>query len=109
MAENEGNALFNTEIGDPVPGEHTLYSDHDVLLEGGDDTKKGFRVGIDILMNPDVAPGIHDTDEHFFGMQVDSTIEFVLLGVKFHIGFLLLMGYAGVATLNLPFLGGGLK
>jgi len=51
------------------------------------------------LVNPDVAPGIQDADEHFFGMKVDSTIKFVLLGVKSH-GFLLLMGYGFVANLH---------
>jgi hypothetical protein len=42
-------------------------------------------------------------------MQVDTTIKLVLLGVKSHIGFLLLMGYGVIATLSLPSLGGGLK
>ncbi len=58
-------------------------------------------------MNPDITPGVKDADEHVLGMQVNSTIKFVLLGVKSHIGFLLLMGY--VATPSLPSLGGGLK
>jgi len=30
-------------------------------------------------------PGVvYDTDVHFFGMQVDSAIKFVLFGVKSH-------------------------
>jgi hypothetical protein len=84
MAENEGDVLLDTEVGDPVPGEHALYSHHDVLSEGSDDAQKGFRVGMDVLMNPDIATGIEDTDKHIFGMQIDSTIKFVLLGVKIH-------------------------
>ena len=39
---------------------------------------------LDVLMNPDVATGIEDADKHIFGMQVDSTIEFVLFGVEIH-------------------------
>jgi hypothetical protein len=35
-------------------------------------------------MNPDIATGIENTDKHILGMQVDSTIKFVLLGVKSH-------------------------
>jgi hypothetical protein len=109
MTENEGDVLLGTEVSDPVPGEHAFDSDHDVLAEGSNGTEKSFRVCVDVLMNPDIATGIEDTDKHIFGMQIDSTIKLVLLGVKSHIGFLLLMGYGGVATPSVPFLGGGLK
>jgi hypothetical protein len=84
MAENEGEVLLDTEIGDPVPSEHAFDSDHDVLTEGSKGTEKSFRVCVDILMNPDIASGIKDTDKHISGMQVDSTIKLVLLGVEFH-------------------------
>jgi hypothetical protein len=84
MAENEGDVLLDTEIGDPVPGEHAFDSNHDVLTEGSNDTEKSFRVCVDVMMNPDIASGIQDTDKHILGMQVDSTIKFVLLGVKSH-------------------------
>jgi len=84
MTEDEGDVLLDTEIGDPVPSKHTFYSDHDVLTERGNDTKKSFRVCVDILMNPDIASGVEDTDKHILGMQVDPTIKLVLFGVKFH-------------------------
>jgi hypothetical protein len=84
MAENEGDVLLDTEICDPVPGEHALHSNHDVLTEGSNDAEKSFRVGVDILVNPDVAPGIHDTDKHSLSVQIDSTIEFVLFRVEIH-------------------------
>ena len=50
----------NRQIGDPVPGEHTLHSNHNVLPERSDDAQKGLRVRIDVLVNPDVAPGIQE-------------------------------------------------
>jgi hypothetical protein len=109
MAEDEGDVFLGTEVGDPVPGEHAFYGDHDVLTKGSNDTEKGFRVCVDVLMNPDIASGIKDADKHIFGMQVDSTIKFVLFGVKFHIGFLLLMGYGVAVTSSVPSLGGGLE
>jgi hypothetical protein len=84
VTEHEGNGLFSAEISDPVLGEHTLYSNHDVLLEGSDEAKKCFWVCMDVLVNPDVAPSIQDTDEHVFGMKVDSTIKLLLFGVEFH-------------------------
>ncbi len=73
MAENEGDVLIDIEISAPLPDKHALQSDH--------------------------APSIQDTDEHVFGMQVDSTIKFLWLGIKSHIGFLLLMGYSIVVNL----------
>ena len=57
---------------------------HDVLTEGSNGTEKSFRLCVDVLMNPDIATGIKDTDKHIFGMQVDSTIKLVLLGVEIH-------------------------
>jgi hypothetical protein len=84
MAENKGDVFLGTEVGDPVPGEHAFDSDHDVLAEGGNGTEKSFRVSVDVMMNPDIAFGIEDTDKHILGMQIDSTIKFVLFGVKIH-------------------------
>jgi hypothetical protein len=84
MAKNEGDVFLGTEIGYPVPGEHALDSDHDVLPEGSNDAEKSFRVGMDVLMDPDIAFGIKDADKHIFRVQIDSTIELVLFGVEIH-------------------------
>jgi len=86
MAKDEGNAFPGAEVGDPVPGEHAFYGDHDVLTERSNDTEKSFWVCVDILMNPDIPSGIKDADKHILGMQVDSTIKLVLFGVEFHTG-----------------------
>jgi hypothetical protein len=84
MAENEGDVLLDTQIGDPVPGEHAFDSNHDILTEGSNDTEKSFLVCVDVLMNPDDATGIEDADKHIFGMQVDAAIKLVLFGVEIH-------------------------
>ena len=84
MAENERDVFLGTEIGDPVPGEHAFDSDHDVLSEGSNDAEKSFRVRVDVMMNPDIASGIKDTDKHILGVQIDSTIKLVLFSVKIH-------------------------
>jgi hypothetical protein len=100
--------VFNTQISDPVPGEHAFDSDHDVLAEGSNGMEKSFRVGVDVMMDPDIAPGIKDANKHVFGMQVDSTIKFVLLGVKSHRASS--FGWDMVLLQpTLPSLGGGLK
>ena len=84
MAENEGDVLLDTEICDLVPGEHALHSNHDILTEGSNDTEKSFLICVDVLVNPDIASGIEDTDKHSLSVQIDSTIKLVLFGVKSH-------------------------
>jgi hypothetical protein len=84
VAENKGDVLLDTEIGDPVPGEHAFDSNHDVLPEGSNDAEKSFRVCVDVLMDSDVASGIDNTDKHILGVQIDSTIKLVLFGVEIH-------------------------
>jgi hypothetical protein len=84
MAENEGDVLLDTEIGDPVPGEHAFDSNHDVLTEGSNDAEKSFRVCVDVLMDPGVTSGVDNTDKHILGVQIDSTIKLMLFGVEIH-------------------------
>jgi len=84
MAENEGDVLLDTEIRDPVPGEHALHSNHDVLTERSNDAEKSFLICVDVLVNPDIASRIEDTDKHSLSVQIDSTIKLVLFGVEIH-------------------------
>ena len=53
-----------------------LKPNHDFLTEGSNDTEKSFLVCVDVMMNPDIATGIDDTNKHILSMQVDSTIKF---------------------------------
>jgi len=76
--------VLDTEVSDPVPGKHALDSHDDILPEGCQDMEKRFRIGSDVLVKAYLAFGIKDTDVHLFGVQIDSTIVFVLLGVKSH-------------------------
>jgi len=61
-----------------------LTANHDVFTERSNDAEKSFLICVDVLVNPDVAPGIHDTDKHSLSVQIDSTVKLVLLGVKSH-------------------------
>ncbi len=80
-----------------------------VLSEGRDGAEKSFWVSADVLMNPDVSPGVKDADKHIFCVQVDSTIKLVLLDVEIHMASSFDVRYSGVATSTLPSFGGGLK
>jgi len=68
MTQDKGDVLLSAEISDPVPGEHTLYSDHDVLPEGSEDAKKGLRICLDVLVKAYLTFGIEDTDVYLFGV-----------------------------------------
>jgi hypothetical protein len=84
MAQDKRNTFLMTEIGKPVPGEHALHGNDDILTEGGDGVEEGISIGVHVPVFPDLSLVIQDADIHLFRMQVDSTIIFVLFGVKLH-------------------------
>lgn len=84
MSEDERNTLFSTGICDPVPCKHAFRGNYDAFAERLNDLYKYFPVGFDVLVKTYFLRRIENTDIHFFGMQVDSTIKFVLFGIRFH-------------------------
>ena len=85
MAQDEGDAMLCAEISDPVPGEHTFHGDDNVLSERLDELEEDFSIGFNVSVQPDLPGFIQDAEIHFFCMKVDSTIKFVLFGVKSHL------------------------
>jgi hypothetical protein len=98
MAQDEGDTLFLAEIGQPVPGEHAFHRNDNVFTVGGDGGKEGFRIGIHVPVLPDFSFLVEDADIHFFRVQVDSTIKFVLFGVKLHKVSSLLVDFGSAQT-----------
>ena len=84
VPEDKGDVLFGTEVGQPVPGEHAFRADHQIVPIGGDGFEEGFRLGLDVAMEQDVSFLAEDAQVHFVGVQVDSTVMLVLLGVQSH-------------------------
>lgn len=76
--------FWTQRFGYPVPCEHTFRGYDDVFAVWLDDLQEGLPIGVDVAVNPDFTSGIEYADIHFFGMQVDSAIKFVLFGVKSH-------------------------
>ncbi len=62
MAQDKGNVLVATEVGEPVPGEHAFRTDDNVFSERLNEPEKGFRPGSDIPVQVDVALSIQDAD-----------------------------------------------
>jgi hypothetical protein len=43
MAQDEGNPLLGTEIGEPIPDEHAFDGDDDILPVGFNGLEEGLR------------------------------------------------------------------
>ena len=84
MTEDEGDIFFSTEVSEPVPGEHALDSDDDVVTERFDGFEERFGPGVHVSVEQDVSVLVEDTEVHGSGMQVDTAVEFMLLRVESH-------------------------
>jgi hypothetical protein len=82
MSQDEGNALLSTEIGEPIPGEDTFNGHHEPLPIGGDSPEEGFRSRFHMAVQHDFPIVAQDADVHGTGMQVDSAVKRVLMGVE---------------------------
>ena len=49
MAKNEGDTFFLAQIDQPVLGEDSFHSNHDILPEGSDDAKKGLGLCLSLI------------------------------------------------------------
>jgi hypothetical protein len=68
MSQDEGNALFSTQVGQPIPGENTCNRHDQTLTIGGNRLEEGFRSGCHITVQKDFAIVTQDADIHGTGM-----------------------------------------
>ena len=76
--------LVLAEIGEPVPGEHALNADHDILAEGFQRLEKCLGIGADVFVHAHLAVGIDDAEIHPVHVQVDAAVKLVLNRVESH-------------------------
>ena len=98
------------QVSEPVPAEEALAADDQVVAEGLDEVEKGPRAAWRLTVEEDSAVGVKDTGVHGPGVQVDTGVVPVLLGVESH-GGLFLQGFSAPRSLPCGWarLGGGLK
>jgi hypothetical protein len=84
MTEDELDPLPSAEIGEPVPGEHALDGDDEVVTVGRDGLYKGLRMTPHVLVQEDLALPVEDAQVHGLGMQIDPAVVGVRLGVESH-------------------------
>jgi hypothetical protein len=84
MTQDKGNIVFPAEISYPVPGKNAFDSHGNIFPIRLDDTKKLLPVRGHVAVKQDISFGIKNTDIHFPGMQIDSTVEFMLICIELH-------------------------
>jgi hypothetical protein len=84
MPEHESESLGLAEIGDPVPAEETLDGDRQVLSIGLEGSEKLLTVAGELAMEEDLASRVKNADVETAGVEVDTTVVPMLLGVESH-------------------------
>jgi hypothetical protein len=85
MTQDEGDTFCSTQISEPIPGEDTLDGHHQSVTIRGNGLEERFRSCFHIAVQQNFAVVAHDTDVHAPGMQVDTAVKGVLLGVESHV------------------------
>jgi hypothetical protein len=76
------------ETREPVPREHALATDDQVLAKGLDGIEEGVGLGGQIAFEDGLAFGGEDVHEHGSGVQIHAGVELVWLIVVRHVGLL---------------------
>jgi len=63
------------EVGEPVPGEHALDGDHEVIPVGGDGFEERLRVRPDAAVEQYLAGLVQDAEVEGACVQVDAAVE----------------------------------
>jgi hypothetical protein len=84
VTENEGDGVFGTQVGEPVPVEDALRGDDQVIPEGCDGVEKPGPVAGEVLVKQDVALGVENAQIESAGMKIDPAVVLMLLGVEAH-------------------------
>lgn len=84
VPQDKRHPCLGTQVSQPVPGEDTFNRDHHLFTIGGNGLEQRLRAGGQMAMHHDVTVLVQDANVHAPGVQVDATIELVLLGVESH-------------------------
>ena len=82
---------MGTQIREPVPGKQILDGHDEARALGGNGLEKRFRGGLHVAGQEDVAIVPEDADVHAPSVQINTTVQWVLVGVESHGGLRLLV------------------
>lgn len=80
--DHASDVLGGAEVGEPVPAEHALDGDGEVVAERRDQAQELGGVGGDVALEQDVALGVEDADEHRPRVKVEAAVVLVRLRVE---------------------------
>jgi hypothetical protein len=86
MSQYKVNVFLCAKVSQPVPGKDALNGNDDIFPIRRDGFKKHLGICSDIPVNHYFSILIHNAYVHRLCVQIDTTVKFVLLGVKFHTG-----------------------
>jgi hypothetical protein len=74
VSQDEGDLLVFAEVGQPVPGEHTLGGDDQPVAVGLDGLQEELGVGAEIFVDDDIVVLVEDADVHGSGVEIDAGV-----------------------------------
>jgi hypothetical protein len=84
VAEDERALLFGTQVGEPVPGEEAFNGHDPTVTIGCHGPEKGVGSGLHVAVQHDFTIVAQDADVHAAGMQIDTAVKWVWMGVESH-------------------------
>jgi hypothetical protein len=84
MAEDEGDVVLGTEVGEPVPVEDALRRYDQLLPKGLDGLEEAGAVAREVLVEQDVALGVQNAQKKGAGVKVDPAVVLMLAGIESH-------------------------
>jgi hypothetical protein len=82
MAEHTSDPFLGAEVRQPIPGEHTLNGNGEIVPLGRNDLEQRLRAGVEMAVDHDFTIAVHDADIHRSRMQVDAAVMVMLFGVE---------------------------
>jgi hypothetical protein len=74
VAEDEGDAVGRAEIGEPVPGEHALDGDDEIVAVRGDRLQERLGRHLHVAVQEHLAGGVEQADVHSLHVEIDSAV-----------------------------------
>jgi hypothetical protein len=84
MPEDKRDAMFRTEVCQPVPGKHAFGRQDDLLAVGSDGFEQRLWGGCHVTVQQRFPGLVEDAQVHGAGVEIDPTVKRVLLGVESH-------------------------
>jgi hypothetical protein len=83
-SQDKGDFLFSAEVGEPLPGEPAFDRDDEPLTLGSHRLEERVRSGLHMTVQQGLTIVAHDAGIHGPGMQVDTAVKLVWVGVESH-------------------------